>query len=153
MLLLTLETTCDETAAAIVTDQLDVLARNIEDHPDNITRFAVIGRGPAPKTKAAADGPAAGDKTALMFEMPHEPGALADAMAIFKRQRLNLTWIESFPIPGSRGKGASGGRYLFFVELVGHQDELRPRRAIASLAKKATTLEVLGSYPQAAPID
>ena len=40
------------------------------------------------------------DKTALMFEIAHEPGALADAMAIFKRNRLNMTWIESFPIPG-----------------------------------------------------
>ena len=57
------------------------------------------------------------DKTALMFEIAHQPGALADAMAIFKRNRLNMTWIESFPIPGHRG------RYLFFVEFVGHQSE------------------------------
>ena len=41
-----------------------------------------------------------------------------------------MTWIESFPIPGSRG------RYLFFVEFVGHQSEPRARRAIATLAKK-----------------
>ena len=59
------------------------------------------------------------DKTALMFEIAHQPGALADAMAIFKRNRLNMTWIESFPIPGHRG------RYLFFVEFVGHQSEPR----------------------------
>ena len=52
-----------------------------------------------------------------MLEIAHQPGALADAMAIFKRNRLNMTWIESFPIPGSRG------RYLFFVEFVGHQSE------------------------------
>ena len=128
---------------------LAVLARNIEDQSDNITRFAVIGAEPAPPTK----GDAGVDKTALMFEAPHEPGALADAMGIFKRQKLNLTWIESFPIPGSRDDANSGGRYLFFVELVGHQTQLHPRRAIASLAKKATQLAVLGSYPQTEPID
>ena len=135
----------DNSVAAIASERaaaqlgLGVLARNIEDQPDNITRFAIIGAEPAAKT--------GDDKTALMFEAPHEPGALADAMAIFKRQKLNLTWIESFPIPGSRG------RYLFFVELVGHQQDLMPRRAIASLEKKATQLTVLGSYPQTEPID
>jgi len=128
---------------------LAVLARNIEDQSDNITRFAVIGAEPAPPTK----GDAGHDKTALMFEAPHEPGALADAMGIFKRQKLNLTWIESFPIPGSRDGANSGGRYLFFVEFVGHQSQLHPRRAIAALAKKATQLAVLGSYPQTEPID
>ena len=87
-----------------------MLVPNIEDNPDNITRFAVIS------TDNVADR-TGNDKTALMFEIAHQPGALADAMAIFKRNRLNMTWIESFPIPGSRG------RYLFFVEFVGHQDE------------------------------
>lgn len=118
---------------------LKILSENIEDQPDNITRFAVIGGETPAKTGR--------DKTSAWFEVPHEPGALADAMAIFKRQKLNLTWIESFPIPGS------GGRYLFFVEFLGHQAEVRVRRALESLAKKATQLEVLGSYPQAEPID
>jgi chorismate mutase/prephenate dehydratase len=67
-------------------------------------------------------------------------------MAVFKRSRLNMTWIESFPIPGSRG------RYLFFIEFVGHQQELRARRAVAALAKKAQRLEILGSYAQTEPI-
>ena len=124
--------------AAIASEQagrrhgLQVLARNIEDQHDNITRFAVIGLQSAPKT--------GDDKTALMFEVAHEPGSLADTMAIFKRQKLNMTWIESFPIPGSRG------RYLFFIEFQGHQTELRARRAIASLEKKCLRLRVLGSY-------
>ena len=59
---------------------------------------------------------------------------------------MNLTWIESFPIPGSRG------RYLFFIEFVGHHGELRARRAIASLEKKAQRLEILGSYAQTEPV-
>ncbi|QDU90672.1 Prephenate dehydratase [Pirellulimonas nuda] len=134
----------DPAAAAIASRQagqrlgLRLLAEDIEDQKDNITRFAIIAPRPAEKTGA--------DKTALMFETPHEPGALADAMAVFKRKGLNLTWIESFPVPGSRG------RYLFFVELVGHQAEVRVRRAVEALQKKALMLEVLGSYAHAEPI-
>jgi chorismate mutase/prephenate dehydratase len=131
-------------AAAVASAQagvhygLPILAQNIEDNPDNVTRFAVI---------AAETGARSGhDKTALMLEIAHQPGALADAMAIFKRNRLNMTWIESYPIPGSRG------RYLFFVEFVSHEDELRARRAIAALRKKAIRLEVLGSYAQTEPV-
>ena len=55
-----------------------------------------------------------------MFELPHQPGALADAMAIFKRNRLNLTWIESFPMPETPNE------YLFFVEFQGHPEDCRP---------------------------
>ncbi len=44
------------------------------------------------------------DKTSLLFELAHQPGSLADAMAVFKRHRLNLTWIESFPKKGSQNE-------------------------------------------------
>ncbi|QDT68123.1 Prephenate dehydratase [Planctomycetes bacterium MalM25] len=134
----------DPSVAAIASEQagrrhgLEVLARHIEDQHDNVTRFAVIGPEAAP--------PTGDDKTALMLELAHEPGSLADGMAIFKRQKLNLTWIESFPIPGSRTDDLSGGRFLFFLELVGHATDLRVRRAIASLEKKCVQLRVLGSY-------
>jgi chorismate mutase/prephenate dehydratase len=117
---------------------LPVLAKNIEDQADNITRFAIIAKETAPRT--------GNDKTALMLEIAHQPGALADVMVVFKRNRLNMTWIESFPIPGHRG------RYLFFVEFVGHQGDLKSRRAIASLSKKALRLEILGSYAQGEPV-
>jgi chorismate mutase/prephenate dehydratase len=134
----------DPRAAAVASAQaavnygLPVLVENIEDNPDNVTRFAVISTITAPSTGH--------DKTALMLEIAHQPGALADAMAIFKRNRLNMTWIESFPIPGSRG------RYLFFVEFEGHQDERPARRAIAALTKNSLRLELLGSYAQSKPI-
>jgi chorismate mutase/prephenate dehydratase len=129
------DTAAIASAQAAVNHRLGVLARNIEDNPDNVTRFAIIGRTAAARTGR--------DKTALMFEAPHKPGALADAMAIFKRQRLNLTWIESFPIPRARG------RYLFFLEFQGHPSDLRVRRAIAALTKKSLRLVVLGSYAEA----
>ncbi len=118
--------------------ELPTIVANIEDNADNITRFAIISSEAGAKTGR--------DKTALMFEIVHEPGALADTMAIFKRARLNMTWIESFPIPGHRG------RYLFFVEFVGHSVEPRAKRAIATLTKKSLRLEVLGSYAQGEPV-
>ncbi|HEX5471802.1 MAG TPA: prephenate dehydratase [Lacipirellulaceae bacterium] len=125
-------------AQAAVNYELQVLVPNIEDNPDNITRFAIISASAAARTGH--------DKTALMVEIAHEPGALADAMAIFKRNRLNMTWIESFPIPGSRG------RYLFFVEFESHADDPPGRRAIAVLQKNSLRLEVLGSYARTEPV-
>lgn len=132
-------------AAAIASVQagihygLDVLAANIEDIEGNTTRFAVIGNRPGPKT--------GNDKCSLMFEVPHQPGALADAITIFKRAKLNLTWIESFPI--ARRKGG----YLFFVELEGHETDAPVKKAIAALSAIAVRLEVLGSYAKTAPVD
>jgi chorismate mutase / prephenate dehydratase len=132
-------------AAAIASMQagvhygLDVIAGNIEDNPFNATRFAVIGDHPSPRT--------GNDRTAMLFQMEHRPGTLADAMAIFKRAKLNLTWIESFPLPGpTRG-------YLFFVEMEGHETDTRLRRAVATLERKALRLEILGSFPTSQPVD
>lgn len=113
---------------------LDVIASSIEDNPDNVTRFAVLGTEPTPRT--------GNDKTALLFQVAHQPGALADAMNLFKRADLNLTWIESFPLPGARSE------YLFFVEFEGHESDETVARTIAALTKKAQRLEVLGSYPK-----
>jgi chorismate mutase/prephenate dehydratase len=128
----------DKHVAAIASKQaginygLSVIGANIEDNPDNVTRFAVISMQPASRTGA--------DKTSLMFELPHRPGALADAMAIFKRNRLNLTWIESFPKKGSQNE------YLFFVELEGHSADVAVRRAVRALKAKTVRIDILGSY-------
>jgi chorismate mutase/prephenate dehydratase len=111
---------------------LAVIDSCIEDNKNNVTRFAVIG-GQEPHRTGR-------DKTALMFEIPHKPGALADAMLVFKRGRLNLTWIESFPMPNSKNE------YLFFVELEGHQSDSRVKRALQALGRKTDRLEILGSY-------
>lgn len=118
---------------------LDVLAERIEDNPSNVTRFAVIGHEVSARTGK--------DKTALMFEIEHKPGALADATAVLKRNKLNMTWIESFPI--ARPEGG----YMFFVELQGHERDLKLKRAIEALGRKAIRLEVLGSYPASEPVD
>jgi chorismate mutase/prephenate dehydratase len=115
-----------------------VLAENIEDVAGNTTRFAVIGHADSSRTGR--------DKTSLMFEIEHRPGGLADALAVPKRQKLNLTWIESFPMPGEVGG------YIFFVELEGHRSDLRVRRAIAALEKRCTRVVVLGSYAAASAV-
>jgi len=131
-------------AAAIASRQagvhhgLAVLAENIEDVAGNTTRFAVIGHADSGRTGR--------DKTSLMFEIEHRPGGLADALSIPKKQKLNLTWIESFPLAGEeRG-------YVFFVELEGHRDDLRVRRAIAALEKRCKRVVTLGSYASAAAV-
>jgi chorismate mutase / prephenate dehydratase len=132
-------------AAAIASVQagvhygLDVLAADIEDNPGNLTRFAVIGDEPGPRTGS--------DKCSLMFEVAHKPGMLADAMNVFKRAKLNLTWIESFPI--ARPEGG----YVFFVEFEGHESDPRAAKAIAALQKRAVRLDVLGSYAKMAPVE
>jgi chorismate mutase/prephenate dehydratase len=114
---------------------LTVIDSNIEDNKNNVTRFAVIG-GEMPHRTGH-------DKTALMLEIAHKPGSLADTMLVFKRGRLNLTWIESFPMPGSKNE------YLFFVELEGHQADSRVKKALETLKRRTARLEILGSYPKA----
>lgn len=112
---------------------LEVLAERIEDNPGNTTRFAVISMHSAHRTGT--------DKVALLFEVEHRPGSLVEALAILRRNRLNMTWIESFPIPETQRK------YLFFVELEGHESDARVRRALAMLQRRTTRLEILGSFP------
>lgn len=116
---------------------LDVLAEKIEDNPANTTRFAVIGHESAERT--------GNDRTAMLFQVEHRPGGLAEALNIFKRNRVNLTWLESFPIPGS------DRAYLFFVEMEGHETDARLRRAVTALRRKALRLEILGAFPATGP--
>ncbi len=114
---------------------LDVIDANIEDNPNNVTRFAVLGKERPLRT--------GDDKTSLLFQVSHQPGALADAMTVFKECKLNLTWIESFPSP------EAANEYLFFVELTGHRDDEQVAKAIQKLAEKSQRLSILGSYPRA----
>ena len=117
---------------------LNVVAKNIEDSANNVTRFAIIGRHqPAPTEQ---------DKTSIMFQIPHRSGALADAMQTFQQHDINLTWIESFPI---RGKSTE---YLFFVELEGHRASKAVAAALAQLAAQTLRFECLGSYPKASSV-
>jgi chorismate mutase/prephenate dehydratase len=132
-------------AAAIASSQaaahygLEIVERNIEDVAGNTTRFVVLGH--------EIPSPTGADKTSLLFQLPHRPGALADAMVVFQKQQLNLTWIESFPVHQKMQE------YQFFVEFEGHFQEPRPSQAIAQLTAQSQFLTILGSYPKAKMAD
>lgn len=114
---------------------LQVLFENIEDNPDNVTRFFVIGREAA---KRSGD-----DKTAIMFTTAHKPGALAEVLDIFRDHGINLTDIEKRP-----GRKVSW-EYYFFIDAVGHQDNDQMKCAIEQARAHCLQLTVLGSYPRA----
>jgi chorismate mutase / prephenate dehydratase len=113
---------------------LQIIAEDVQDNRNNVTRFAVIG-DQIPE-------PTGSDRTALLLQIPHEPGALADALAIFKKQKVNLSWIESFPL-----RGPEAG-YLFFLDFEGHEKETPIKKTLIDLQKIAVRLEVLGSFPR-----
>jgi chorismate mutase / prephenate dehydratase len=114
---------------------LRVLFPDIEDLPHNETRFAVIGH-----QKTARTGK---DKTAVMFRVTHQPGALVGALDVFKQAKINLSWIESFParVPKSE--------YVFFIDFEGHIDDAKVTRTLKALQEHCEEVTVLGSFPQA----
>ncbi len=114
---------------------LKVVARDIQDFSDNTTRFLVIAR-----RFGAATGD---DKTSILFAVRHRAGALHGALQAFKKQKLNLTRIESRP---SRLKA---WEYLFYVDFEGHAEDRRVHAALKGLRQHCTQLVVLGSYPKA----
>ncbi|RME35302.1 MAG: prephenate dehydratase [Gammaproteobacteria bacterium] len=121
--------------AALELYGLRYLARNIEDEPDNTTRFLVIGRQDTPRSGR--------DKTSLMFTTPNRAGALYEMLSAFAEQRISLTRIESRP---SR---IGMWDYVFFVDLEGHIEDEPVREAVTELERRAAMVKHLGSYPQA----
>src|SRR5204862_957607 len=111
---------------------LTALASSVQDFDDNITRFLVIGRRPLKHAIA--------DKTSIVFTLPNEPGALFKALSVFALRGVDLTKLESRPIPGRPWE------YLFYVDLAAARDELPCQRALANLAEFAPVLRTLGSY-------
>jgi chorismate mutase/prephenate dehydratase len=134
----------EEFAAAVASraageaHHLNVLAPNIEDQPNNTTRFAVIAE--------AAEKRTGNDKTTLMLRLPNQAGALARAIAPLEKNGVNMTWIESFPF--SEGSTGRDPAYLFFLDIEGHATDAVVERAIDAARKKCERLEILGSYPR-----
>src|SRR5882724_12700208 len=111
---------------------LTSLAASIQDFDDNITRFLLVGRQPLPD--------AVPDKTSIVFTLPNEPGSLFKALSVFALRGVDLTKLESRPIPGRPWE------YLFYVDLGAARDEVTCTRALAHLAEFAPMLRTLGSY-------
>ena len=113
-----------------------VLAENVEDHPDNVTRFVWL----APAGEAGE--PGAGAKTSIVFwgGGDQSPGWLVDVLSELSRRAVNLTRIESRP----RRTGL--GHYMFFADVEGAASEAPVREALDALAEHVEELRVLGSY-------
>ncbi|HRD87727.1 MAG TPA: prephenate dehydratase [Accumulibacter sp.] len=116
--------------------QLPELASNIEDEPNNTTRFAVLGRHDA--------GPSGRDKTSLIMSAQNQTGALSRLLAPFSDAGVSMTRLESRPARHTLWE------YVFFVDVDGHRDDEPLRRALDELARRAPYLKLLGSYPMAA---
>ena len=110
---------------------------SIQDYDNNTTRFLVVGRAPI------SDMPP--DKTSIVFTLSNEPGALFKALAAIALRGIDLTKLESRPIPGRKWE------YLFYVDLAAARDDLACERALAHLSEFASMVRVLGSYPSSRP--
>lgn len=124
---------CIASVLAAAVYKLKIIAKDIEDSPHNITRFLVIGRTLAKQTGR--------DKTSILFSIKDSVGALHDMLVPFKKCGINLTKIESRP---SKKKAWD---YYFFMDLEGHQDSPKVKKALAELESKCKFLKILGSYP------
>jgi prephenate dehydratase len=111
---------------------LTALASSIQDFDDNITRFLVVGGTPFHRAVA--------DKTSIVFSLPNEAGSLFKALSVFALRGVDLTKLESRPIPGRPWE------YLFYVDLAAARDEVTCARALMHLAEFAPMLRTLGSY-------
>lgn len=117
---------------------LHVLYENIEDNPDNVTRFFVIGREGARRSGS--------DKTAFMFTTAHKPGALAEVLDVFKEKGINLTDIEKRP------SKKVNWEYYFFIDAIGHCDDAAMKEAVEAAKEHCLQLTMLGSYPRAVEV-
>ena len=112
---------------------LKILCRSIEDSTHNVTRFLVIGKTEARPTKD--------DRTSIMFSVKDRAGALHDMLIPFKKYKINMTKIESRP------SKVRAWEYCFFVDLQGHRENAKVKKALEELKKQCMYLKVLGSYP------
>ncbi|HVO50091.1 MAG TPA: prephenate dehydratase [Thermoanaerobaculia bacterium] len=133
--------TGDPALAAIASEEagalhgLTVLARDLADQEENWTRFVVVSAIPIvldPRIPA---------KTSLVFSTPHRHGALAHCLNVLDAHGLNLTKLESRPVPRHPWE------YLFYVDFEGAAGEDAASRAVAALSAECPYLKVLGSYP------
>lgn len=121
--------------AAAVRYSLPKLAENIEDEPNNTTRFLVLGRHNA--------GPSGRDKTSLIMSAPNRTGALHYLLEPLSVAGVSMTRLESRPARNALWE------YVFYVDIDGHREEAPIKAALAELAGRAAYLKVLGSYPVA----
>jgi len=113
---------------------LKVVARSIEDLPDNKTRFLVLRRQDV--------GPSGQDKSSILVSTRNEPGALFRVLEPFHRHGISLTRIETRP-------ARSGDwSYVFFIDFDGHAEQPIVHQALDDVAQVALEVRILGCYPR-----
>lgn len=111
-----------------------VLEEGLEDHAENYTRFLVIAREPATSSRAPAN------KTSLLLALSNTPGSLHRALGVFAARGLDLSKIESRPLPGRPWE------YLFYLDVI-DAGQGTVGDALAELQAFASDVRVLGTYP------
>jgi chorismate mutase/prephenate dehydratase len=114
---------------------LPVMYADIEDEPDNTTRFVVIGKYKSP--------PSGADRTSLLVFAHNKPGSLFSLLEPLAKRNISMSNIESRP--SRRGVW----EYVFFIDIDGHRDDQNVAEAIADIEKASAMVTVLGSYPRA----
>src|SRR5574343_1243531 len=121
--------------AAAARYKLPKRVENIEDEPNNTTRFLVLGRHQA--------GPSGRDRTSLIMSAPNRTGALHELLLPLSTAGVSLTRLESGPARNAMWE------YVFYVDIEGHRDDPAVQAALDQLATRSAYLKILGSYPVA----
>ncbi len=121
--------------AAATRYNLPKLVENIEDEPNNTTRFLVLGKHDA--------GPSGRDKTSLIMSAPNRTGALHELLLPLSTAGVSMCRLESRPARNALWE------YVFYVDIEGHRDEPAVKAALEKLGGAAAYLKILGSYPVA----
>jgi prephenate dehydratase len=121
---------------AMIDYNMKCLAKNIEDNPNNLTRFLILA-----KKKARVVGRRRPMKTSIVFSTRNIPGALFKALSVFALRDINLFKIESRPVH------SKAFEYLFYLDLEGNDDDEAQRNAINHLQEITAFYRMLGSYP------
>ena len=118
---------------------LEIAENNVEDSPDNMTRFVILAREPVDPATLAGE-PAI---TTFIFEVKNVPAALYKAMGGFATNGVNMTKLESYQI------GASFSATMFYADIIGAPGDPAIDRALEELAFHSKQLRILGTYRQA----
>ncbi len=120
---------------AVAHHGLKLVARNIEDDPNNTTRFLVLGSHDAARSGK--------DLTSIIMSAPNRPGAVHALLTPIARHGVSMSRLESRPARTGRWD------YMFYVDVQGHRQDTKVAKALAELEKLAPFLKILGSYPAA----